>query len=84
MGLILSTVLTHVVWPLYVHGLLPASFYVAIFLLVTSLFGIDTGLHKRYVQLLLKLFDFCHRSVKYDQEIKRKLWARRGTNAISF
>lgn len=81
MGLIVSTLLSHVVWPLYRLVILPVSFYISIFLVVTSLFGIDTGLHQRYVQLLLRLFEFCQKSVQKEQETKRKLWLRKGDDS---
>ena len=81
MGLIVSTLLSPVIWPLYANILLPGSFYVAIILLVTSLVGINTGYNQAYIKLLLRVFEFCHQSIIDVEQRKSKLWVRKGDDS---
>ena len=47
-----------VFWFIYVSVLLPISFWVFLILVGSSLFGLDTGIHRAYINLLLKIFDY--------------------------
>ncbi|KAI1293528.1 Glycerol-3-phosphate acyltransferase 4 [Halotydeus destructor] len=52
------------VWFLYLNYLLGAFICFSLFLTLFALFGIETGIHRKYVQLLLKTFEFCRRTIE--------------------
>lgn len=45
------------VWVLYLNYLLGALFCFFLFLIFFALFGIETGIHRKYVYILLKTFE---------------------------
>lgn len=49
-------------WWLYLNYLLGAFICFSLFLIFFALFGVETGVHRRYVELLLKTFEVGHRA----------------------
>ncbi|RWS14526.1 Glycerol-3-phosphate acyltransferase 4-like protein [Dinothrombium tinctorium] len=47
----------------YVKGVLPFAFLIGLILVIIATFGIDCGVHRIYVQYLLRIFEFCRQAI---------------------
>lgn len=56
----------------YFNIFFPLAIYLGALLLVTSILGIDTGFHRKYVELLLNIFKYCQSTIEHRTDDDKK------------